>query len=103
GGTEPDGSKPVMEEPTTETDTGNDKILYGDANCDKKVNVADAVLIMQALSNPNEFELSEQGAKNADVVGNDGVTSNDALAVQMLDINLLKQSDFPLDELPVIN
>ncbi|MCM1314345.1 MAG: DUF5620 domain-containing protein [Prevotella sp.] len=77
--------------------------LWGDANIDGKVSVADAVLIMQSLSNPNEFKLSEQGALNADVVdnGTSGVTTMDALAIQVIDINLLAESDLPLttDEL----
>ena len=84
---------------TTTSEPSGD-ILYGDANEDKDINVADAVLIMQALSNPNEYKLTEQGKKNADVVGNDGVTAQDALAIQMIGINLLKADQFPLDELP---
>lgn len=84
---------------TTTATTSAGDILYGDANEDGKISVADAVLIMQALSNPDEFKLSEQGAKNADVVGKgDGVTTKDALALQMYDINLVKS--FPIDELP---
>ncbi|MDE6832936.1 MAG: glycoside hydrolase family 9 protein [Ruminococcus sp.] len=93
GGIEPDGTKP--ETSVTETDT----ILYGDSDCNGKVNVADAVLIMQYIVNMDKFKISEQGMKNADVVGNDGITSSDALAIQMININLLKQSDFPLDKL----
>ena len=97
GGIEPDGSKPVTEEPTTE----NDEIVYGDSNCDGDVNVADAVFIMQVLSNPSEYKLSEQGLKNADVVENNGITTQDALAIQMLGINMLQLSDFPLDKLVI--
>ena len=80
--------------------TSEDNILYGDANEDKDVNVADAVLIMQVLSNPSDYKLTEQGTKNADVVGNDGVTTQDALAIQLIGINLVKAEQFPLDELP---
>ncbi|MCM1474427.1 MAG: dockerin type I repeat-containing protein, partial [Muribaculaceae bacterium] len=80
---------------------GDVETVYGDANEDGKVNVADAVLIMQALSNPDEYKLTENGSKNADVVGNsDGVTTKDALAIQMIDINLLKVEDLPLDDIP---
>lgn len=62
--------------------------LKGDANEDSEVNVADAVLIMQALSNPNDYKLTAQGAINADVIGEDGVTAMDALEIQKLGIGL---------------
>lgn len=62
--------------------------LKGDANEDGEVNIADAVLIMQSLSNPNDYELTKQGAINADVIGEDGVTAMDALEIQKLGIGL---------------
>ena len=95
------------EQPTTDDDTtgstgdttgstNNADILWGDANVDKSVNVSDAVLIMQSLSNPDEYQLSAQGALNADVVDNgSGVTAMDALAIQCIGINLITQPDFP--------
>jgi len=72
-------------------------ISYGDANEDGKVNMSDAVIIMQSISNPSEYQLSAQGAKNADVVDNDGVTNADALAVQMTEAKLIKVADFPVN------
>ncbi len=61
----------------------------GDANCDGNVDMSDAVLIMQALSNPNKYgtegtaseHITSAGIKNADVDG-DGLTVNDALNIQ---------------------
>lgn len=71
-------------------------ILYGDANDDNGINVADAVLIMQTLSNPSDYKLSETAKISADVVNaGDGVTAQDALAIQMLGIDLLKERDLP--------
>ena len=65
-------------------------VLYGDANCDGNVDLSDAVLIMQSLSNPSKYKLTEEGKKNADVTGkNDGVTNNDALAIQKLMLKLI--------------
>ncbi|MDE5556471.1 MAG: glycoside hydrolase family 9 protein [Ruminococcus sp.] len=83
--------------PTTSNEGGDkDKILWGDANVDNEVNVSDAVLIMQTLSNPDEYQLSAQGRLNADVVDNgSGVTAMDALAIQCIGINLITQPDFP--------
>ncbi|MCM1315723.1 MAG: dockerin type I repeat-containing protein [Prevotella sp.] len=69
----------------------------GDANSDGKLSVADAVLIMQALANPEEFSITKECAEAADVVNKgDGITSMDALAIQMIDINLLSIEDLPI-------
>ena len=75
-------------------------IYYGDVNCDGGVDLADAVLIMQALSNPNKFGLggsgraiTEEGMRNADVTGdNDGMTVKDA---QFIQTYLLGLNDLP--------
>jgi hypothetical protein len=65
--------------------------VKGDANCDGELSMADAVLIMQSIANPekygtdgtNENHISEQGKKNADITGdNDGITNADALTIQ---------------------
>ena len=65
--------------------------MLGDSNGDSIVELADAILIMQALANPNKYglngndkgHLTAQGRENADCSGNyDGMTSNDALAIQ---------------------
>ena len=61
--------------------------LLGDANEDGEVNLADAVLIMQALSNPSDYQLTPQGIANADVIGDDGITPMDALTIQEMGIN----------------
>ena len=55
--------------------------LSGDANKDGEVKLSDAVLVMQALSNPNEYQLTLQGIANADMDG-DGITPMDALRIQ---------------------
>ena len=65
------------------------EVLKGDANCDGQVDMADVVLIMQALANPNKYgidgtaehHLTEQGKINSDMDGN-GLTVGDALAIQ---------------------
>ncbi|MDE6781241.1 MAG: carbohydrate-binding domain-containing protein [Ruminococcus sp.] len=66
-------------------------VIYGDANLDGKVSLADAVLIMQALSNPDEYKLSEQSVNNADVCDRgDGITPSDALSIQKFDLGLIE-------------
>ena len=64
--------------------------LCGDSNCDKNVDVSDAVLIMQSLSNPAKYKLTSQGEANADCCNvGDGVTNKDALAVQKYKLALI--------------
>ena len=72
--------------------------LIGDANCDGIINIADTVMIMQALANPSKYGLKGddpthitlQGWANADCAGgNDGVTNLDALAIQKLLLKLI--------------
>ena len=72
-------------------------ILYGDANCDGKINLADVVLIMQSLSNPDKYGLNgnapthitRQGMLNGDISGNDGITNLDALTIQKFMLELI--------------
>ncbi|MDE6780926.1 MAG: dockerin type I repeat-containing protein [Ruminococcus sp.] len=76
---------------TTATTGGNDKPvggLKGDANLDGKVSLADAVLIMQALSNPDDYKLNEQASLNADTNSDGGVSPSDALEIQLHDLGL---------------
>ncbi|WP_295081317.1 glycoside hydrolase family 9 protein [Ruminococcus sp.] len=77
-------------DPTDKNDTTR-VTLAGDVNCDGTVDMADAVLIMQSLANPNKYGiggtsdkcLTEQGAANGDVdTSVAGLTSNDALKIQ---------------------
>lgn len=62
----------------------------GDANCDGYTTIADATLILQSLTNADEYGLSAQARYNADVSGNlDGVTALDALEIQKLDAGVI--------------
>jgi hypothetical protein len=63
----------------------------GDTNCDGKVELADAILIMQALANPDKYgekgsdpkHLKAQGKLNGDVdKSTEGLTAGDALKIQ---------------------
>ncbi len=79
--------------PTNPTEPSDpNKTMYGDANVDGKVEIADATLILQYLTNKDEYSLTAQGMINADVydVG-DGVTASDALAIQKLDAGIYKE------------
>lgn len=75
---------------------------WGDANCDGNVNMSDVVLIMQTGANPGQYKLSDQGKINADVIGADGVTNNDALTIQRFEAGLIDTLpvDYPANYTP---
>ncbi len=86
-----DTPKPTNPPATTEpTDKPAGDVVYGDANCDGDVSMADAAAIYQALGNPDKYSLSAQGAANADCCdpGN-GVTAADAIAIQKLTASII--------------
>lgn len=73
--------------------------LMGDANCDNKVNMADVVLIMQSIANPDKYgitgsdpsHITSQGTANSDVTAEkDGLTNMDALVIQKYLLGVLK-------------
>lgn len=73
--------------------------LYGDVNNDNKVTISDAVLIMQSLTNADEYELSDAGKINADVYNNgDGITNMDALTIQEVVADKISVNNLPVNE-----
>ena len=52
---------------------------------------------MQSLANPNKFTLDGNGKLAADVYGNDGVTVQDALTIQLFLLNRVAQLPAPAD------
>ena len=87
-------------EPSTDPTDNTDDLkvtMWGDANVDKKVNISDAVLIMQSIANPDEFKVEPQGKLNGDVVDNgSGLTNLDALAIQYVEIRTITTEAFPM-------
>ena len=83
--------------------TGAVRKLYGDANCDGSVNIADAVLVMQVATNPDKYaqgksevSISAAGETNADVDGKKGLTNSDALLIQQHKLGLIDK--FPVED-----
>ena len=72
---------------------------YGDVNTDGKVTVSDAVAILQYIANRTKYPLSEEGAVNADIDGEPGITGTDAVTVQKVDAGLIKQGELPLSSI----
>ncbi|MDY4414483.1 MAG: glycoside hydrolase family 9 protein [Ruminococcus sp.] len=80
GGIEPDGSVAEKTEPTTESSS---EILWGDANADGSIDVADAVAVASYVGDSKTNTLTAQGLVNADVHSNgNGINANDALVIQ---------------------
>ncbi len=78
----------------------DDKPLYGDADCDGEVLLNDAILIMQAVGNPDMYGLggtsenavTEAGMTNADVYEpGTGLTNLDALTIQKYLLHLIEK------------
>ena len=88
---------------TTATTPAVSNRTFGDANCDGAVDMSDVVLIMQSLANPNKYgikgsdakHMTEDGEKNSDVIGNNGVTTDDALTIQLYLLG--KYKDLPVE------
>ena len=80
---------------TTTTAPVSKDTLYGDANCDKKIDISDVISVKCYMLNSTKYALSKQGLINADVqdVGN-GLNANDAIAIQQYTLKLT-------DKLPV--
>lgn len=91
GNSSPDNNEPTSTPSTELASTTNDEdIIYGDANCNGKVEIADATLILQMLTNKDEYQLTEKGMNNADVSDRgDGVTAGDALSILKLDAGVI--------------
>lgn len=99
------GKVTVVGDTPVTTTTAPVQVNRGDANCDGKVDMSDAVLIMQFQANPsvygltgsNAHHITSQGMLNADVIGGtagnggDGVTTNDALQIQKYMLSLVTE------------
>lgn len=68
--------------------------VYGDANDNGEVEVADAVYILQGIANPgaDEFKLTDEGKANANCKNPDssGVDTEDAMAIQQYKADIVK-------------
>lgn len=71
----------------------DDDVIYGDANDNGTVEIADAVYILQGIADPSndEYKLTEKGEKNADCHNNgNGIDAEDALAIQQFKADIIK-------------
>lgn len=91
-----DGLEPIITTTTTTTTTttiNDEEVIYGDANGNKTIEIADAVFILQGIADPSnsEFKLSGQALKNADCYNpGSGIDAEDALAIQQYKADIVK-------------
>lgn len=72
-------------------------VVWGDANDDGIVDIADATLVLQHIGNGDKYKLSEQCLKNADVCAPAGITALDALVIQKVDAKLISVDQLPVE------
>ena len=71
--------------------------VMGDVNNDNDITLADSLAILQHLANENKYGLTGQMLLNADIVDRgEGVTPQDALAIQKIDAKVLSISALPV-------
>ena len=72
-------------------------VLWGDANCDGKVNVQDvAMAAKKAINQLTSSQITEQGLKNIDCKADGKINVQDVAIIAKLALNLLSQSDMPM-------
>lgn len=86
---------------TTQTETVTTEpvvnVRYGDANCDGRVTLGDALAVLQYVANEEKYPLSEEGLNNADIyLRGDGITSMDAVVIQQIDTGLITEDSLPV-------
>ena len=78
---------------STETTTTTEEViipLYGDVNCDSRVDITDAVMLNKAIAGVVTLGTRQQKA-NADCDGDGEIASNDAVALLKFLVSLVKQ------------
>ncbi len=72
-------------------------IVYGDANCDNIVDLADAVAIIQHIGNEDKYGLTEQELANADTNNDGRITGADAIIIQKIEAGIFQITDLPIN------
>ncbi|MCM1528380.1 MAG: hypothetical protein NC093_00090 [Alistipes sp.] len=89
--------------PTTKPTTAPGTPLYGDANDDKEVNIADVVVLNKWLNDNKSYDLTAQGKLNADCCdpkAGEDINQNDSDAIIMSIVHLVKDADGNAKALP---
>ena len=66
---------------TTAADAGAKDAVRGDVNCDRNIDVSDAVLLARLIAEDPGAAVTEQGMINADCDGENGISSSDVIGI----------------------
>ena len=72
----------------------NPDAMTGDVNCDKIVDVSDAVLLARLLAEDADAKVNEQGMLNADCDGTEGLSSSDTIQILKYIAKLITAEQF---------
>ena len=81
--------KTTTEPADTTTVPQEEEILWGDADCSGKVDIADGVLLARYLAEDKEAHITEIGIRNSKVLGNEKLTAGDAAKILEYLANLI--------------
>lgn len=73
---------------------GDSDLKLGDANCDKKITVGDAVLLARVAAEDSSAKITDQGKANGDVVADGTITTDDVTLILKYLAGLAKDTDF---------
>ena len=87
------------EQPTSEQQPSSEEqkgkvTMYGDANCDGKVDIMDVIAVNKYLLGSST--MSDDGKANADVDANSKIESTDSLNILKCVVEMIEQSSFPV-------
>ena len=88
-----DGSHPITTPETTTTEAPDTDVLWGDADCNKSVDVLDAVMLARVAAEDTETGITDQGKKNADVTHDDAIKTDDLGKLLKYLAGLIQESD----------
>lgn len=78
------------------TDPPSGETLYGDADVDGKVDLADVIYTNKHMMGLDGVVLTEQGKTNADMNADGTITTEDALNILRVVVELVSSADFPI-------
>lgn len=88
-----DGAISIAADVTT-TKPSTDKVKYGDANCDGKITVGDAVMVARVAAEDTSVTITDQGKINGDVAGGgNGIDSEDTTMILKFLAGMVEESD----------
>ena len=71
----------TMSEVTTASETEKKQVVLGDANCDGKITVSDAIMVARVAAEDVSVKITTEGKENADVTKDGNVNTEDTVEI----------------------